>query len=90
MRSLGTVDYVAPEQIRGEELDGRADLYSLGCLLHECLAGRPPFGGGSDTAIVFAHLAARAAPAAGNARAGEPQASGSPSAIGIDSSSWKT
>ena len=55
-RSLGTVDYVAPEQIRGEELDGRADLYSLGCLLYECLAGRPPFGGSSDTAIVFAHL----------------------------------
>ena len=55
-RSLGTVDYVAPEQIRGEDLDGRADLYSLGCLLYECLAGRPPFGGGSDTAIVFAHL----------------------------------
>src|SRR5205085_4943182 len=32
-RSLGTVDYVAPEQIRGEEVDGRADIYSLGCLL---------------------------------------------------------
>jgi ABC-type transport system substrate-binding protein len=56
MRSLGTVDYVAPEQIRGDELDGRADLYSLGCLLYESLAGRPPFAGGSDTAIVFAHL----------------------------------
>jgi ABC-type transport system substrate-binding protein len=55
-RSLGTVDYVAPEQIRGDELDGRADLYSLGCLLYECIAGRPPFPGGSDTAIVFAHL----------------------------------
>ena len=54
--SLGTVDYVAPEQIRGGRLDGRADLYSLGCLLYECLAGRPPFTGGSDTAIVFAHL----------------------------------
>src|SRR5580765_6446436 len=54
-RSLGTVDYVAPEQIRGGDVDGRADLYSLGCLLYECLAGRPPFGG-SDTAIVFSHL----------------------------------
>jgi ABC-type transport system substrate-binding protein len=55
-RSLGTVDYVAPEQIRGEELDGRSDLYSLGCLLYECLAGRPPYVGASDTAVVFAHL----------------------------------
>ena len=55
-RSLGTLDYVAPEQIRGEELDGRADLYSLGCLLYECLTDRPPFERASDTAVVFAHL----------------------------------
>ena len=54
-RSVGTVDYVAPEQIRGGDVDGRADLYSLGCLLYECLSGRPPFGG-SETAVVFAHL----------------------------------
>ena len=54
-RSVGTVDYVAPEQIRGDEVDGRADLYSLGCLLYECLSGRPPFAG-SETAVVFAHL----------------------------------
>ena len=53
--TLGTIDYVSPEQIRGEELDGRADLYSLGCILYECLAGRPPFAG-SDTVVVFAHL----------------------------------
>jgi len=53
--SLGTVDYVSPEQIRGDKLDGRADLYSLGCILYECLAGQPPFAG-SDTAVVFAHL----------------------------------
>jgi ABC-type transport system substrate-binding protein len=54
-RSLGTVDYVAPEQVRGGDVDGRADLYSLGCLLYECIGGRPPFAG-SDTAVVFAHL----------------------------------
>ena len=55
-RSLGTVDYVAPEQIRGEEVDGRADIYSLGCLLYECLTGEPPFPRVSDAAVLFAHL----------------------------------
>ena len=54
-QTLGTVGYVSPEQIRGDELDGRSDLYSLGCMLYECLAGHPPFTG-SDTAVVFAHL----------------------------------
>jgi tetratricopeptide (TPR) repeat protein/predicted Ser/Thr protein kinase len=55
-QSLGTVDYVSPEQIRGEQADGRADLYSLGCLLYECLAGKPPFVRSSDAATLFAHL----------------------------------
>jgi streptogramin lyase len=55
-RSLGTVDYVAPEQIRGEEVDGRADLYALGCLLCECLTGQPPFVRSSEAAVLFAHL----------------------------------
>jgi YVTN family beta-propeller protein len=50
------VEYVAPEQIRGEDADGRADVYALGCLLYECLAGRPPYSGASDTAVLFAHL----------------------------------
>ena len=53
---LGTVEYVAPEQIRGDEVDGRADVYSLGCLLYECLAGEPPFPRASDAAVLFAHL----------------------------------
>ncbi len=57
---LGTIDYVAPEQIAGEEVDGRADVYSLGCVLYECLVGQPPFRGDSDLAVVFAHLEAEA------------------------------
>jgi WD40 repeat protein len=53
---MGTIDYIAPEQIAGEEVDGRADLYSLGCVLYECLVGQPPFRDDSDLAVVFAHL----------------------------------
>jgi WD40 repeat protein/tRNA A-37 threonylcarbamoyl transferase component Bud32 len=55
---VGTIDYVAPEQIAGEEIDGRADVYSLGCVLYECLVGQPPFQRDSDIAVVFAHLEA--------------------------------
>ena len=53
---VGTVDYVAPEQIRGDEVDGRADVYSLGCVLFECLTGEVPFPGGSEVATIYAHL----------------------------------
>ena len=55
-RLMGTIDYVAPEQIAGERIDGRADVYSLGCVLYECLVGQPPFRRDSDIAVVFAHL----------------------------------
>jgi YVTN family beta-propeller protein len=54
--SLGTPDYAAPEQIRGERADGRADVYSFGCLLYECLMGVPPFRRATDAAVLFAHL----------------------------------
>jgi YVTN family beta-propeller protein len=53
---VGTIDYVAPEQIRGEEVDGRADVYSLACLLYECLTGHVPFRHASDVAVIYAHL----------------------------------
>ncbi len=55
-RFLGTINYVAPEQIRGEQLDGRADIYSLGCVLYECLAGAPPFARDSEVSTIYAHL----------------------------------
>jgi YVTN family beta-propeller protein len=53
---FGTIDYVAPEQIRGDEVDGRADVYALGCLVYECLTGAPPFRRSSDAATLYAHL----------------------------------
>jgi serine/threonine protein kinase len=53
---LGTIDYVAPEQIRGTSVLGQADQYSLGCVLYECLTGRVPFEKDLDAAIIWAHV----------------------------------
>jgi tRNA A-37 threonylcarbamoyl transferase component Bud32 len=53
---VGTIDYVPPEQIEGGTIDGRADVYSLGCVLYECLAGARPFERESELSVVFSHL----------------------------------
>ena len=54
---VGTLDYVAPEQIRGERVDARADVYALGCVLFELLTANPPFAARDDkVAKMYAHL----------------------------------
>jgi predicted Ser/Thr protein kinase/sugar lactone lactonase YvrE len=53
---MGSIEYCAPEQIRGDEVDGRADVYSLGCVLFEAVAGRPPFKTDTEIATLYAHL----------------------------------
>jgi len=62
-RLLGTVDYVAPEQIEGDEPAAPGDVYSLGCVLFEMLTGAPPFGDqGGGTAKMWAQLNAEPPP----------------------------
>jgi serine/threonine-protein kinase len=53
---VGTIDYVAPEQIEGKKIDQRTDVYSLGCVLYECLTGVKPFERESNVAVMYAHL----------------------------------
>jgi serine/threonine-protein kinase len=53
---LGTLAYMAPELIRGEPASTASDIYALGCVTFECLAGTPPFGGRSMLAVGLAHL----------------------------------
>ncbi|MEA2362446.1 MAG: hypothetical protein QOD71_1591 [Thermoleophilaceae bacterium] len=56
-QAVGSLDYMAPEQIRGEEVGPATDVYSLGCVMFECLTGRPPFADRQGTMkILWAHL----------------------------------
>jgi serine/threonine protein kinase len=55
-QALGSLDYMAPEQIRGEQVSAATDVYALGCVIHECLTGTPPFGGRPSMRVLFAHL----------------------------------
>ena len=58
----GKVPYMSPEQLRNESVDGRSDLFSLGVVLYECLAGRRPYDGGNDPATIMRILAGDHAP----------------------------
>jgi serine/threonine protein kinase/DNA-binding beta-propeller fold protein YncE len=53
---VGTPDYMAPEQIKGERADARADVYALGCLLFHALSGRPPYDRDTEVAKMYAQL----------------------------------
>ena len=66
-QALGSLDYMAPEQIRGEDVSAATDIYALGCMIHECLTGTPPFGGRPSMRVLFAHLQEDAAGPLGGA-----------------------
>jgi serine/threonine-protein kinase len=55
-RTVGTAAYLAPEQIRGQDVDARTDCYAFGCVLYECLTGDVPFTRDTDMAVLWAHL----------------------------------
>jgi serine/threonine protein kinase len=55
-QTLGSMDYMAPEQIRGEEIGAATDVYGLGCVMFECLCGDPPFADRQGMRVLWAHL----------------------------------
>ena len=64
-RLVGSLDYLAPEQIAGERVDSRSDQYALACVLYECLTGTPAFRRESEAETLWAHMQGRYAPVAG-------------------------
>jgi serine/threonine-protein kinase len=55
-QALGSLDYMAPEQIRGEPVGGASDVYALACVMYECLCGAPPFADRQGMRVLWAHL----------------------------------
>jgi serine/threonine protein kinase len=55
-QAVGSLDYMAPEQIRGEEVTAATDVYALGCVMCECLSGAPPFADRQGMRVLWAHL----------------------------------
>jgi serine/threonine-protein kinase len=55
-QALGSLDYMAPEQIRGEPVTAASDVYALGCVMYECLIGAPPFADRQGMRVLWAHL----------------------------------
>jgi eukaryotic-like serine/threonine-protein kinase len=53
---IGTAQYLSPEQARGDSVDARSDVYSMGCLLYELVTGAPPFSGDSPVAVAYQHV----------------------------------
>ncbi len=62
---LGTPLYMSPEQSRGDKVDGRTDIYSLGCVMYETLAGVPPFSGDTAVKVILKHLKEKPKPIRG-------------------------
>jgi serine/threonine-protein kinase len=55
-QALGSMDYMSPEQIRAEDLTPACDVYALGCVMYECLTGKPPFADRQGMRVLWAHL----------------------------------
>jgi serine/threonine protein kinase len=69
---VGTAKYLSPEQVNGEAVDGRSDVYALGVVLYEMVCGRPPYAGDTDVAVALQHLSGSPLPPR-QVRAGIPR-----------------